>query len=120
MRKFKKIKIGKKVELEVEVCDTIFKRARGLMFRKNPKPLLFLFKKPTRQPIHSFFCKPFKAIWLYDGKIIDEKTVQPFKFSVMPKGDFTEIIEIPLKTITREYNHVGVERFKYILLFNLR
>ena len=31
------------------------------MFRKNSKPLLFIFEKPTRQSIHSLFCKPFLA-----------------------------------------------------------
>ncbi|OGJ21499.1 hypothetical protein A3K73_00865 [Candidatus Pacearchaeota archaeon RBG_13_36_9] len=95
MKKFRKIKVGGEV-IEAEVCDTAFKRARGLMFRKNPPPLFFIFKEPTRQPIHSFFCKQFKAIWLSDGKIIDEKIVKPFKISIVSKGKFTELIEIPL------------------------
>ncbi len=99
--KFKFNHKGKKIELDVEVCDTVFKRARGLMFRSNPSPLLFVFNKPTRQPIHSFFCKPFRAIWMRDGKIIDEKTVLPFKLSVIPKGDFTALVEIPLKTAAK-------------------
>jgi len=91
----KKIKLKGKI-IEAEVCDTIFSKARGLMFRKHSKPMLFVFKKPTRQSIHSFFCRPFKAIWLYKGKIIDEKIVQPFSFSVKPKNPFTELVEIPL------------------------
>jgi len=95
MKKFRKIKIENGL-IEAEVCDTIFKRARGLMFRKNPKPLFFVFKKPTRQPIHSFFCQPFKAIWLNNGKIIEDKIVNPYKFSVKPRQDFTELLEIPL------------------------
>ena len=100
MKKFKKIKIRGET-INVEVCDTILKRARGLMFRKNPSPLFFIFKKPTRQPIHSFFCRPFKAIWMLDSKIIDEKTVLPFKLSVTPKEKFTELIELPLKNAVK-------------------
>jgi len=100
MKRFRKVKIGGEV-IEAEVCDTIFKRARGLMFRKNPPVLLFIFKKPTKQPIHSFFCKPFRAIWLNEGKIIDEKTVLPFKLSVIPKGNFTELVEIPSKSAAK-------------------
>ncbi len=100
MKKFKRIKIRGEV-IKAEICDTVFKRARGLMFRKDSNSLLFLFKKETRQPIHSLFCKPFKALWMRDGKIIDEKNVRPFKLSVIPKEKFTELVEIPLKTITK-------------------
>ena len=91
----KKIKIRGKV-YEAEVCDSIFSKFRGLMFRKSSKALLFKFKKPTRQPIHSFFCKPFRAIWLLNGRIIDDKIVKPFRIFVKPKSNFTEIVEIPL------------------------
>ena len=86
---------GKKYQ--AEICDTLLKKARGLMFRKKPQPLFFVFKKPTRQPIHSFFCKPFQAIWLNNGKIIDDKKVKPFRIFVRPKKSFTHLLEIPLK-----------------------
>ena len=91
----KKIKIKGK-EIEVEVCNTTFSKFRGLMFRINPKPLLFIFKKPTNQRIHSFFCQSFHAYWMLNGKIIDEKIVNPFKISIKPKGKFTELLEVPL------------------------
>jgi len=32
---------NKKNKINVEVCDTILKKSRGLMFRKNSPPLLF-------------------------------------------------------------------------------
>lgn len=94
--KTRKIKIHGKV-IEAEVCDTIFSKFRGLMFRRNSKPLIFVFKKPTRQAIHSFFCGTFKAIWINNGKIIDEKVVFPWRFSVKPEEKFTHLIEIPLE-----------------------
>jgi len=91
-----KIRINGK-QIEAEECKTIFSKMRGLMFRKNPKPLLFEFRKPTRQPIHSFFCEPFRAVWLRKDKIIDDKIVNPFRIFVVPKKKFTTLVEMPLK-----------------------
>ncbi len=100
--KTKKIKLKNKI-IEVEICDSIFRKFRGLMFRnKNQlKPLLFEFEKPTKQGIHSIFCKPFKAVWLNNGKVIDEKIVKHFSLYIKPKGKFTQLIEIPLDTLNR-------------------
>lgn len=94
-KKIKKIKVKGKF-VEAEVCDTILSRARGLMFRKKSKPLLFVFKKPARRAIHSFFCQPFHAIWMMNGKIIEEREVKPFSFSIKPKQSFTHLLEIPI------------------------
>lgn len=93
--KIKRLKVKGKV-LEVEECKDIFSKARGLMFRKQSKPLLFSFKKPTRQSIHSLFCQPSLAIWLHNGKIIEEKIVKPFSLFTKPKKSFTHLVEIPL------------------------
>lgn len=83
--------------IDAEICDTLLKRSRGLMFRKNPKPLFFVFKKLTTQPIHSFFCKPFMAIWLNEGRVVDEKIVRPYKLSIKARAPFTHLVEIPLE-----------------------
>jgi len=82
--------------LEVRKCSSIFEKARGLMFKKNSIPLLFIFKKLTKQPIHSLFCPPFKAIWLKDNKIIEEKIINSWKLSIRPQEKFNKLIEIPL------------------------
>lgn len=89
-----KFKIKNKI-IEVEEMKG-FGMARGLMFKRKSKPLLFRFKSPTRRAIHSFFCKPFRAIWMKDGKIVEEREVKPFTFSVRPKKAYTELIEIPI------------------------
>ncbi|MFA5174330.1 MAG: hypothetical protein WC438_04075 [Candidatus Pacearchaeota archaeon] len=86
---------GKKKIIKVEECRTLFEKARGLMFRKNSLPLLFYFNKPTNESIHSFFCKPFFAIWFLDNKIIDGKLVNSNKFSIKPKEKFNLLLEIP-------------------------
>src|SRR3989344_955055 len=86
----------KHFSIDVEKCENYFSRAIGLMFRKKSKSLLFVFIKQTKQPIHSFFCKPFIAIWFYDRKIIDIKFVKPWQISVFPLGKFDRLLEIPV------------------------
>ena len=86
---------GKKKKIKVKVCDTLLKKILGLMFLKNSPPLLFVFNKKKTLQIHSFFCRPFRAIWLDEKmcttKIID---VKKWKFNISGKGKF--LLEIPL------------------------
>jgi len=86
---------GKKKVVGGKVCDTLFKKFMGLMFRKNSPPLLFVFDKNKALLIHSFFCKPFRAIWLDDKfhstKIVDVKN---WKFNISGRGKY--LLEIPL------------------------
>jgi len=91
---------GKKILVKNYIlCDSTMKKARGLMFRgKNfDTPLVFLWKKPGKYAIHSFFCRRFMAVWLIDGKTIEMKTVKPWKLSIKPAKKFDTLIEIPLK-----------------------
>ncbi|MCK4997259.1 DUF192 domain-containing protein [Candidatus Pacearchaeota archaeon] len=88
---------GKKETIEVELCNTPWKKFRGLMFRKNSPPLFFDFNKVIKLSIHSFFCKPFKAIWLDDKmhstRVIDVKTWKP---SITGRGKY--LLEVPFVT----------------------
>jgi len=86
---------NREIELDVKPCKSIFSKARGLILRKNSKPLLFIFKKPTREPIHSFFCKPFIAIWFNKDKIIEKRLIKPWKLLIKPKEKFDKLLEIP-------------------------
>jgi len=92
-----KIQIKNRV-IEADECRTIFSKMRGLMFRKQPNPLIFIFDKPTRQSIHSFFCIPFVAVWLLNGEVVEERFVKPYSFLVRPKAKYTQLVEIPLPT----------------------
>lgn len=84
----------KKKKIKVKFCDTPLKKFLGLMFRKKSPPLLFVFNKNKILSIHSFFCRPFKAIWLNEKmqiiKIVDVKTWKP---NISGKGKF--LLEIP-------------------------
>jgi uncharacterized membrane protein (UPF0127 family) len=87
---------NKTLNIKIKPLKTPIQKTLGLMFKKNSPPLLFIFKKPTRQPIHSFFCKPFIAIWLNKkNQIIEIKKVKPNQLSIKPKQKFTKLLEIP-------------------------
>ena len=82
-------------ELEVRKCKNVLSKTRGLMFKKNSKPLLFVFKKLIKQSIHSFFCQPFIAIWFDNDKIVDVKLIKSWAVSIKPKEKFNKLLEIP-------------------------
>jgi len=91
---------NKRFNLDAEKCDNVFSQARGLMFKKNSKPLLFIFKNKKRRAIHSFFCIPFIAVWLDESRIIEVKLINPWRFSVKPKDKFDKLLEIPSNDVT--------------------
>ena len=83
---------------EYKILTNIFQKMRGLMFRsrKYNLPLLFVFSKPARHEIHSFFCRKFIAVWMLDNRVVDVKIVSPFKFCVTPEKKFNLLLEVPL------------------------
>lgn len=90
---------GKKYLIKnYQVCSSFFSKTRGLMFRSSSfkTPLLFIFKKPCRESIHSFFCRKFIGVWMLNNKILEIKLVEPYKFSIVPKEKFNYLLEIPL------------------------
>lgn len=89
---------GKKQAINVKVCNTIISKGIGLMFQKNSPPLLFICKKTQPILITSYFCRPFKAIWLdekfHPTKIID---VKKWKLNISGRGKYLLEIPLPLK-----------------------
>ncbi len=97
---FKKITYyidGKKKTIEAKLCDTPVKKFMGLMFKKNSPPLLFVFNKNKKLSIHSFFCKPFRAIWL-DEKMHATKFTDVKKWKPNFSGKGKYLLEIPVTT----------------------
>jgi hypothetical protein len=97
-----------------DLCKTIFSKTIGLMFKKNPENLLFVFEKPVKISIHSFFCrKKFVAIWLLKGKVIDSKIVLPWTSNIVPRKKFDKLLELPFNDIKEISKFSSVlERFK--------
>jgi uncharacterized membrane protein (UPF0127 family) len=85
----------RKIEMDVEVCGSILSQISGLMFKKNSKPLFFVFKNKKKRPIHSYFCVPFYAIWFNGDEIVDEMLIEDRKFSIKPLKEFDRLLEIP-------------------------
>ncbi len=86
----------KKNKIRVKICRTFFSKVLGLMFRKNSSGLLFVFKKKRKIDIHSFFCKPFQAIFLDDKNRVTKKiTVNHWKLNISGWGKY--LLEVPLK-----------------------
>jgi len=95
LKNFTYYRKNKKISIKVEVCDTIWKKFSGLMFRKNSLPLLFTFKKEKNLSIHSFFCKPFQAIWIDDKlQITQEKDIYNWRPFINGRGKY--LLEIPI------------------------
>lgn len=95
LKKFAYNEKGKEKIIEVRVCRSLLSKFLGLMFRKKSPALLFVFKKSKKLSIHSFFCKPFKAIWLDEGrKVVKVEDVEPRKLNVLGCGKY--LLEIPI------------------------
>jgi hypothetical protein len=97
------------------LCKSLFSKIIGIMFKKNPKPLLFIFDKPTNISIHSFFCrKKFIAIWLLKNRVIDARIVMPWKLNIVPREKFDKLLELPFNDTTEIIKFSSLlERFKY-------
>lgn len=95
MEKFNFVFRGKKFNIDVQECKSVFSKMMGLMFRKKSKPLFFIFSRETSESIHSFFCVDFIAIWFDKGKIVDVKLVKPWKINIKPPCRFDRLLEIP-------------------------
>ena len=86
----------KKKTIQVKICKSFFSKTFGLIFRKNSSNLLFVFDKEKKLSIHSFFCKPFIAIWLDKKKKTTKKIeISNWKPNITGTGKY--LLEIPLK-----------------------
>lgn len=83
------------ISIKAELCDSTFSRAKGLMFRKKPERLFFVFDEEKIYPIHSFFVFfEFDAIYIdKDFKIVEiYEAVKPF-FYISPKNKAKYLLE---------------------------
>ena len=89
---------GKRKKIKAKIIKSPLEKFNGLMFKRNSPPLLFVFKKEKKLSIHSFFCKPFKVIWLDENmrstRIIDAKS---WKLNFSGRGKY--LLEIPSITL---------------------
>jgi len=90
----------KRVRAGLEIADTNVKRVRGLMFRDEIVPILFIFGFNGIFPIHSYFVKKeFDAIYLSaDGAVTELfRRIAPNTALVSPKKKSSFLLELPVK-----------------------
>ena len=82
---------GKRKTIKVKPVSVF---STGLMFRSSSPPLLFKLNKERKFSIHSFFCKPFTAIWLDDKRRATKvENIKNWKSKISGKGKY--LLEIP-------------------------
>lgn len=86
----------------VEVCDTPWARARGLMFRRalgEGEALWFRLDRPGRwtAAIHMFFVFfPIGVVWLdREGRVVDQALARPFRPWYAPVQAAAAFVEGP-------------------------
>jgi uncharacterized membrane protein (UPF0127 family) len=91
---------GQVLASHVRVCDTFWRRLRGLMFRRALAPdqvYLFRWGAPSRAEaiIHSLFVFfPFAVLWLdAEDRVVDGRLVRPFALWVAPKSPASCFVE---------------------------
>jgi len=91
---------GEVLAHQVRLCDTFWRRGRGLMFRRSLDPdeaYLFRWGRPSRAEatIHSLFCFfPFAVLWLdADQTLVDCRLVRPWALVVAPEVAAASFVE---------------------------
>ncbi len=87
----------KNFETECRVALTEWQKFKGLMLKKEIKPLLFVFDKEKRYAFHTFFMLDEIGIIFIskDKKIVEKKLIRPFKLFMKPKNKAKYVLEIP-------------------------
>jgi len=87
---------------EVEIADSMFARARGLMFRLSiPENYALvmdvghgMFGQPVRQAVHMLFVRfPIDVLWLVDDEVKQVARMQPWRS--IASGRAERIVELP-------------------------
>ncbi|MFA5381549.1 MAG: DUF192 domain-containing protein [Candidatus Micrarchaeia archaeon] len=94
-----------------EIANTFFSKVRGLMFRKNPKRILFIFDKEGIYSIHSFFVFfKFDAIYLDKNMKIVEifKNIKPFTPLIKPTKKAKYLLEMEVESVKKLNLHKNI------------
>ena len=90
----------KSIKADLEMADTDFKKVRGLMFRDEIVPILFVFGYDGIFSIHSYFVKKeFDAVYLAEDGEVNElyRRIPPNTALVSPKKKSSFLLELPVK-----------------------
>lgn len=90
-------------------CRTFWEQTRGMMFRDEVVPLLFVFPKPQRVHLHSWFCpSAMDLILLNDAwEVVELKSEWEKRSSFSSSEDCSFLLELPVGTIAQTRTQVG-------------
>jgi uncharacterized membrane protein (UPF0127 family) len=100
--------------MECEITNSVWKKARGLMFSKR-KNLVFVFNKEQKVSLHNFFVFfPIDVLYLdADKRIVEvKKNFMPFSY-YRPKNKANYIVEIAIEEDKKKEYKIG-EKFLLI------
>src|SRR3989344_1992310 len=86
---------------QFEICETVWQKTRGMMFRKKTVPLVFKFSKKQIIRLHSWFCPgPIDLIFLNDAwEVTELKSEWQQKKSYTSQNKAMFLLELPAGTI---------------------
>jgi|SRR3989344_1750614 len=101
---------NKKINLKLEICDTILSKSIGLMFsKKQNQTLIFRFNNEKIIPLHMLFVfYPIDVLFLNKEKIVVEskENFKPFTFYT-PGKKAKYVVEMPRNSIKKLKAEVG-------------
>lgn len=92
-----------------KICKNLVSKTIGLMFRRKPASLVFVFDNEKIVSLHMFFVFfPIDVVYLNKNKIVVElkKDFKPFGLH-KPRKKAQYIIELPAATIQKTKTSIG-------------
>ncbi|MBN2112400.1 DUF192 domain-containing protein [Candidatus Woesearchaeota archaeon] len=99
----------REISKEHKLCTSAASKSFGLMFRINPKSLVFAFDKEKIIPLHMFFVFfPIDVLFLDRRKRVVEvkKNFMPFTF-YKPRRKAMYVVELPFGAVERTKTRLG-------------
>lgn len=96
---------------KVIVCDSILKKAKGLMFKKiaNKEACLLKFNGQGNFFLHGFFCpQVLKLICIRNNQVVELHTLKPFT-AVRVKEKVDAVIEVLNSGKTHKGDKIKIE-----------
>ena len=92
-----------------EECKTFWQQTKGMMFRKEVVPLVFMFSKEQIVKLHSWFCPDnIDLVFLDEGwEVVELQPEWETWSSYRPQKKFMFLLELPRGTIWRSGTQVG-------------
>ena len=92
-----------------EECRTFWEQTKGMMFRSEVVPLVFIFPKEQIVKLHSWFCPDNMDLVFLDEnwEVVELKPEWETRSSYSPKCPFMFLLELPAGTIWNSKTQLG-------------